>query len=126
MQQSVSQLSPAALAYIGDAVYELHVRTYFLLPPKKVQLYHQLVVAQVRAESQARHLQALQPHLTTAESEVVRRGRNAARRSKRIDPEIYQQATGLEALFGHLYLCNPERLMQLLRQLELAEQLSSL
>lgn len=116
----VQQLSPAALAYVGDAVYELYVRLYHLLPPKRLQTYHQHVVAQVRAESQAHHLQSLQPHLTDAEREIVRRGRNAAsKRPKRVDQEVYQQATGLEALFGYLYICDPQRLMQLLDQLQL-------
>lgn len=115
----LQQLSPAALAYIGDAVYELYVRTHYLFPPKRLQVYHHQVVAQVRAESQARHLRALQPHLTEAECEIVRRGRNAAsKRPKRVDPEIYQQATALEALFGYLYLCDPQRLVQLLGQLQ--------
>jgi ribonuclease-3 family protein len=120
-QSQPQQLSPAALAYIGDAVYELYIRTYYLLPPKRVQLYHQLVVAQVRAESQAHHLQTLQTYLTPTESEIVRRGRNAAKRPKRADPEVYQQATGLEALFGYLYLSDRERLIQLLQQLQLTE-----
>ncbi len=116
----IQQLSPAALAYIGDAVYELYVRTHYLLPPKKLHTYHEQVVAQVRAESQARHLQSLQPHLTEAESDLIRRGRNAAsKRQKRVDAEIYQQATGLETLLGYLYLCDPERLVELLGQLQL-------
>lgn len=115
----IQQLSPAALAYIGDAVYELYVRTHYLLPPKKLHIYHNQVVAQVRAESQALHLQSLQPHLTEAESEIVRRGRNAAsKRQKRVDAEIYQQATGLETLLGYLYLCDPDRLVHLLGQLQ--------
>lgn len=116
------QLSPAALAYVGDAVYELYIRTRYLLPPKRLQVYHHQVVAQVRAESQARHLQSLQPHLTETECEIVRRGRNAAsRRPKRVDPDVYQQATALEALFGYLYLCDPHRLTQLLSQLQLTQ-----
>ncbi|XQQ05670.1 MAG: Mini-ribonuclease 3 [Leptolyngbya sp. IPPAS B-1204] len=119
----IQQLSPAALAYIGDAVYELYVRTHYLLPPKKLHTYHEQVVAQVRAESQARHLQSLQPHLTEAESDLIRRGRNAAsKRQKRVNAEIYQQATGLETLLGYLYLCDPERLVELLGQLQLMSE----
>lgn len=120
-KSDLQQLSPAALAYVGDAVYELFIRTCYLLPPKKLQLYHQQVVAEVRAESQAHHLALLSSHLTEAEQEIVRRGRNAAAKGpKRVDPEIYRQATGLEALFGYLYLSNPGRLAQLLGQLQLA------
>lgn len=117
----LQQLSPAALAYIGDAVYELYVRTRYLMPPKRLQDYHQQVVAQVRAETQAEQLALLQPYLNEFEQEIARRGRNAASgRPKRVAPEVYQQATSLEALFGYLYLSDPQRLMQLLSQLNLA------
>ena len=118
----IKQLNPAALAYLGDAVYELHVRATYLLPPKRQQIYHQQVVAQVRAETQARHLQSLQPHLTDSELEIIRRGRNAAfRRPKRVSLAIYQQATGLEALIGYLYLSDPDRLTELLARLDLRD-----
>ncbi|MEB3294707.1 MAG: ribonuclease III domain-containing protein [Synechococcales bacterium] len=112
------RLSPSALAYLGDAIYELHVRQALLLPPKRIETYHRQVVSQVRAETQACHLQVLLPNLTETELEWVRRGRNAASsRSRRADPEIYQQASGLETLIGYLYLTNPERLLQLLNSL---------
>lgn len=111
----VQRLSPAALAYIGDAVYELHVRTCCLLPPKRIQAYHEQVVAQVRAESQAHYLRSLHPCLTVNELEILKRGRNAAARGpKRVDPEVYQQATSLETLLGYLYLTNSSRLAELL------------
>ena len=55
----LQQVSPTALAYLGDAVYELYVRNHYVLPPKRSQTYHRLVVAQVRAEAQALHLQSL-------------------------------------------------------------------
>ncbi|MBD2095467.1 Mini-ribonuclease 3 [Trichocoleus sp. FACHB-591] len=113
-------ISPGALAYLGDAVYELYIRSQYLLPPKRLQSYHQRVVAQVRAESQAHHLRSLVSLLTGEELEILRRGRNAASsRSKRVNPEIYQQATSLEALMGYLYLTNPQRLAYLLAQLKL-------
>ena len=116
----LQQLSPAALAYLGDAVYELYIRRHYLIPPKRLQAYHQQVVSQVRAESQASTLRFLIPHLTASELEVVRRGRNAGTSGpKRIDAETYQQATSLEALIGYLYLLDPPRLAQLLSILEL-------
>ncbi len=116
----IQQVSPASLAYLGDAVYELYVRTCYLLPPKRLSEYHHQVVAQVRAESQASHLRSLEPHLTAPELEILRRGRNAATgSSRRLDPKIYQQATSLETLMGYLYLTNPQRLTQLLAHLEL-------
>ena len=58
------QLSPLALAYIGDAVYELRVRSAFLLPPSRLQTYHRQVVAQVCALGQTQQLQRLLPHLS--------------------------------------------------------------
>lgn len=116
----IQQLSPAALAYLGDAIYELYIRHYYLLPPKRIQSYHRQVVSQVRAESQAHHLRSLTPNLTPAELEIARRGRNAPTgHPKRVDPETYRQATSLETLIGYLYLTDPQRLAQLFTQLEL-------
>ncbi|MBH8562790.1 ribonuclease III [Nostoc sp. CENA67] len=119
-QTQLQQISPAALAYLGDAIYELYVRMSYLLPLQRIENYHHLVVAQVRAETQALHLRSLIPHLRQTELEIVRRGRNAAtRRPKRVDPEIYQQATSLETLIGYLYLTDSQRLTELLQQLHL-------
>jgi len=116
----IQQLSPVALAYIGDAVYELYIRSRYLLPAKRIDNYHRQVVSQVRAESQAQHLISLQPDLTEAELEILRRGRNAASGGpKRIPPEIYQQASSLETLIGYLYLTDSQRLAQLLAKLDL-------
>lgn len=117
--EQAQQLSPSSWAYLGDAVYELYIRHFYLIPPKRSQQYHQLVVSQVRAESQARHLRSLEPYLSSAELEVVRRGRNAAVKGpKRIDLHTYQLATSLETLVGYLYLTNPQRLSELLGQLD--------
>ncbi|MDJ0519636.1 Mini-ribonuclease 3 [Dapis sp. BLCC M229] len=116
----IQKISPSAWAYLGDAVYELYIRNYYLIPPKRSHYYHKLVVAQVRAETQADHLHNLKPHLTSAELDILKRGRNAAfRKPKRLDPEIYQQATSLETLIGYLYLTDPQRLNQLLGYIEL-------
>ncbi|MBD2354670.1 ribonuclease III [Tolypothrix sp. FACHB-123] len=116
----VQQISPAALAYVGDAIYELYVRMFYLMPLQRPDTYHRLVVAQVRAEQQALHLRSLIPHLRDSELDIVRRGRNAAAgRSKRVDPEIYQQATSLETLIGYLYLTDFPRLTELLQKLHL-------
>ncbi len=115
----IERLSPIALAYIGDAVFELYVRTKFLMPPKRMASYHSQVVTQVRAESQAIHLSSLLPDLTDAEKEILRRGRNACvAKPRRLDRQTYQQATGLEALIGYLQLTNPQRLAELLAKLD--------
>jgi len=119
----LQQLSPTALAYLGDAVYELYVRSHFLLPHKRSQVYHNLVVSHVRAEAQASHLCHLTPYLNKNELEIVRRGRNATvGKPRRAAPEVYQQATSLEALVGYLYLSDRQRLYQLLEQLPLAAE----
>ena len=115
----VQQISPAALAYLGDAVYELYVRYRYIRPPKRIQTYHRQVVEQVRAETQAQHLESIEPYLSDREREIVRRGRNAAfGRPKRVSARIYQQATSLETLIGYLYLSDPQRLNELLTYLE--------
>lgn len=120
----VQGLSPGALAYLGDAVYELYIRTHYLTPPKRLQTYHHHVVSQVRAESQAQHLRSLQAYLSAEELDILRRGRNATTgKPRRLDPEIYQQATSLETLMGYLYLTNPQRLTELLNYLELEPRL---
>jgi ribonuclease III family protein len=117
--RSLDQLSPTALAYIGDAVYELYIRTRFLMPPKRMTDYHSQVVAQVKAESQAAYLTYLEPHLTLAEREIVRRGRNACgTKPRRLSGQTYQKATSLETLIGYLHLTDPLRLSELLAKIE--------
>ncbi|MCC5642703.1 ribonuclease III [Nostoc sp. CHAB 5824] len=119
----VQQISPTALAYLGDAIYELYVRMFYLLPLQRSGIYHRLVVEQVRAETQALHLRSLIPHLKDTELEIVRRGRNAATgRPKRLNPEIYQQATSLETLIGYLYLTDYQRLTELLQMLHVEKE----
>ena len=115
----IERLSPIALAYIGDAVFELYVRTKFLLPPKRMADYHSQVVTQVRAESQAVHLSNLLPHLRDFEREILRRGRNASKdKPRRLSRHIYQQATSFEALVGYLHLTDPQRLQELFAKLD--------
>jgi ribonuclease III family protein len=117
--QAIKQIPPVALAYLGDAVYELYIRRRYLLPPRRQSDYHNQVVARVKAEAQAAGLQTLLPNLTPTELEILRQGRNAASGGpKRLAPAIYQQATALETLFGYLYLTDIERLKVLLAELE--------
>jgi len=114
------RLSPVALAYIGDAVYELFVRTKLLLPPRRISDYHSQVVAQVRAETQTAHLQDWEPYLTLEEKEILRRGRNAVtNKPRRLSLQTYQQASSFETLIGYLYLKDSQRLQDLLTKLTL-------
>lgn len=113
------QVAPAVLAYIGDAVYELHVRLQYLHPPRRIQVYHRQVVSLVRAEAQAEQLLALAAQLTESEQDIVRRGRNAATgKPKRLTVDVYRHATGFEALLGYLYLTQGDRLSYLLAQID--------
>jgi len=115
----IKRLSAASLAYVGDAVYELYVRTYFLLPPKRNSDYHAKVVKQVRAEGQVRCLEKLKPYLTEAEKDILRQGRNAANNGpRRLSLALYQEASSLETLIGYLYLNDTERLHELLLKID--------
>ncbi|PRR72890.1 Mini-ribonuclease 3 [Neomoorella humiferrea] len=104
---NVAGLSPLVLAYIGDAVYELMIRTHLLRrgPARPVQL-HQSAVALVRATTQARLVPALEAYLTDAEKDILRRGRNArpGHIPRNVLPGEYHSSTALETLFGYLYL----------------------
>ena len=113
-------VTPSALAYIGDAVFELYVRSRLLIPQKRIRHYHQQVVDQVNAEQQARYLDCLTPYLNAAEKDIARRGRNATSgRSRRATAQNYQKATGFEALIGFLYLSDQVRLFDLLDRLKI-------
>ena len=111
-------VSPPALAYLGDALYELYVRARLLeAHPTDPGKLHALAVERVRAEAQARALQSLVPSLNKAELDLVRRARNRKTRTRpRSSPAEYSRSTGLEALVGHLFLTGQdERLADLLR-----------
>lgn len=95
-------LSPLALAFVGDGVYSLMVRERLLSQANRpVNDLHRLAVREVRAEAQAAAMDRLLPHLTEEEEAVFKRGRNAHTARSGAD---YHRATGLESLFGYLYL----------------------
>ena len=115
-EQPARTLSPLVLAYVGDAVFELYVRTALLNEKSKVHQLHKRAVDLVKAEAMAGYYQKLAPHLQPDEEAVIRRGRNAKSRSgKSSDAQSYHMSTGFEALVGYLYLDHQEqRLQQLL------------
>lgn len=116
----VGSIAPISLAYIGDAVFELYVRSRLLIPAKRIRHYHQQVVAEVKAEQQAEYADMLIPYLSDAEKEILRRGRNATSgRHRRVSAKDYQKATGFETLVGFLYLNDQPRLLTLLNRLEI-------
>ena len=99
--------SPAQLAYAGDAVYELLVRSLILNSHDiSVNKMHKLAVKFVKAESQAYIISKLTDVLTEEEKKIVKRGRNAKVTSspKNVDFMDYRYATGFEALLGYLFL----------------------
>jgi ribonuclease-3 family protein len=123
----LSELTPAPgpelgvlqLAWLGDAVWELHQRLRHCRQPAPSASLHRAVVATVEARAQERALQRLEPLLDAVERDLVRRGRNRAGRGpRRADPATYGQATGFETMLGWLFLRNPRRLAELLDHLE--------
>lgn len=101
------QIKPLVQAYIGDSVYEQYVRTYLISKPyKNVHDLHKKATAFVKAKSQAEIILHLQEELTSKETDIVRRGRNAHPHTvpKNADIGHYHLATGFEALIGYLYL----------------------
>jgi ribonuclease-3 family protein len=95
-----------ALAYMGDAVFELLVRRRMMAQGNlHVAKLHQQTVSYVCAHAQSEYMKLLTPLLTEEETDVFKRGRNAAGRvPKNADLQEYRRATGFEALFGWLYL----------------------
>ena len=103
----LNALSALALAHMGDAVYELLVRAWLCARGKlTANGLHSAAVRYVSARAQALAAARILPLLTEAESAVFRRGRNAHTHviPQSADPAQYHAATGLEALFGWLYL----------------------
>lgn len=97
-----AMLSPLTLAFVGDGVYGLMVREQLACEANRpVGTLHKASVDWVRAEAQSAAVERMLPLLTDEEAGVYRRGRNA--HTSRNSPE-YHRATGLEALFGYLYL----------------------
>ncbi len=104
-----AQYSPLVLAYIGDAFYEMVVRTMAVEQGNtQVEKLHKTVTRLVRAGAQAAMVNFYEEEgmLTEAELAVYKRGRNAKSHTipKNADPAEYRRATGFEALMGYLYL----------------------
>lgn len=118
--QDIRSYSPLTLAYIGDGIYELVVRTMVTgWGNRPVNELNKLSTAYVKAETQAEMIIALKEELTEEEAEVFKRGRNAkpytkAKNATRAD---YHKATGFEALMGYLYLTGQtERMLHLIKR----------
>ncbi len=117
-EQDLRTYSPLTLAYVGDAIFELVVRTV-LVERKNTQAekLHKAATKIVKAETQALLIEAVKEDLTEEEMAVYKRGRNAkaVTRAKNATMSEYRRATGFEALMGYLYLKGDiERMIELI------------
>ena len=103
----IKAISNLGLAHMGDCVFEILCRAYLCAKGgKNVGNLHRDTINMVKASSQAKFMDALLPHLTEEELSFYRRGKNSHVHAvpKSCTPAEYAKATGLEALFGALYL----------------------
>lgn len=119
-KEDINLLSPLTWAYVGDAVYELYIRTNLVNSTKlKPHKLHIESIKYVKAKAQADILKRLMDDLTEEEKEIVRRARNAENHHlpKNADPEDYMYSTAFEGLVGYLYLSKKdERLKEILEK----------
>lgn len=118
-ETDVRSYSPLVLAYIGDCVCDLIIKSMVISNGnKQVHKLHEETSQYVQASAQSKMMRAMQPCLTEEEHAVYRRGRNAKSVSPAKNQSItdYRRATGFEALLGFLYLRKEyERLMELVK-----------
>ena len=113
----VKGMQPLALAFLGDAVYEIYIRRYVIEKGfRTVSAMHRETIKFVKAKSQCEAVKKLLPLLTEEEAAVVRRGRNANPHTvpKNADMADYRYATALESLFGYLYLMGSSQRLEAL------------
>ena len=106
-QQELNRYSPLTLAHIGDAAFEIVVRTVLVRRAnQQVNKLHRLASSLVSAEHQSKMVGVLEEVFTGEEAHVYKRGRNAKAATKAKNASItdYRRATGLEAVIGYLYL----------------------
>lgn len=106
-KQDIDAMSNLGLAHMGDCVYEILCRAYLCAKGEKtVDRLHKDTIRMVKATTQARFADKMLPLLTETEQAYYRRGKNAHVHAvpKSATPAEYAKATGLEALFGYLYL----------------------
>lgn len=118
-ETDVNMLSPLTWAYVGDAVYELYIRTSLINNTKlKPHKLHIEAIKYVKAKSQADILKRIEDFLTNDEKDIVRRARNAENHHlpKNANQTDYMYSTAFEGLIGYLYLTkNDERLKEILK-----------
>ena len=103
----IREYSPLTLAYIGDSIYDLIIKTLVINEGnRQVQKLHQKTSSYVQASAQSKMMRTMQEYLTEEEHAIYKRGRNAKSVSPAKNQSItdYRRATGFEALLGYLYL----------------------
>ena len=116
----ITDYSPLTLAYIGDGIYEIIIRTVIVDEAnRQVNKIHKAASSLVKAETQAKMIHLIMDDLTEEEVKIYKRGRNAkaVTRAKNASMSDYRTATGFEALMGWLYLTKQsERMMELIKK----------
>lgn len=119
-KKEINLMSPLTWAYVGDAVYELYIRTYLVettnLKPHKLHIES---IKYVKASAQAEILQKINPELSEEEQDIVRRARNTGNHHlpKNSTVAEYSHSTAFEGLIGYLYLtAQTERLSYILNK----------
>ena len=120
-KEEVRQLNPLVLAFIGDGVYEVFIRSYIIDRNRNMPVHklHIKTISYVRAHEQSNFMNQLIELLNEDELSIYKRGRNAKSGTipKNADVREYRNATGFEALIGYLYLIDDkERLEELLNR----------
>lgn len=117
--RDIRTYSPLTLAYIGDAIYDLVIRTILVKKGNcPVNHLHRQASSLVKAGAQSKIMEIIEPVLTEEEHKVYKRGRNAhsPTMAKHASMSDYRRATGFEALMGYLYLKEEyERMLTLIR-----------
>ncbi len=114
------EVAPLILAHIGDAIFEVVIRTITLSHGNKaIEKVHKEAIKYVNAKSQADMADKILPILSEEEESIYRRGRNAksATKAKNASISDYRKATGFEALMGYLYINNNiDRMLELIEE----------
>lgn len=118
-EADIRTVNPLTLAYIGDCIYEMVMRTVMTAEHNtKAGQLHRMTTKYVKADAQSEMMKTLEPVLTEEELAVFHRGRNAKSGSsaKNADIGSYRRATGFEAVMGYLYLTEQvDRMLELIK-----------
>lgn len=104
--EKIEMLSPLVLAFVGDTVYDLYVRTRLVSQTNAgVDKLHKNATSYVNCSAQSQSIKKIEPFLTESERAVFKRGRNSKSHTpKNAEMADYKNATGFEALIGYIYL----------------------